>query len=163
MLRSSFDRVQLRRVRRAYTRVSGLPSSAAGFDGMVEEMGAGLDAMDDGDRREADGRVLYTIFGGGVSVAALRGLSRAAPGWTARAMAALSPVALRWLVGRIEHPEPGVNVVPACRFREAGGERLCAEVCRGPTERFCADTAVPVSLRPDTEGTRCEWTWGCAG
>jgi hypothetical protein len=103
--------------------------------------------------------VLRVLFLGRVSTAALRWCGRRMPDRTRRVLAALSPFALAWLVGEVRWTGPGRNVVPACRFRAEGGPALCAEVCRRPTERFCAEAGFPVSLAPDPGSLRCDWTW----
>jgi len=159
-LHARFDRWQLARVRRAYVSATRRSSGAEGFDGLVEEMQRGLAEATEAQRRQADERVLRTIFFGRPSVFLLRTFARASPRWGAWLMAAASPATLRWLVGDIGVPVSGMNRVPRCRFRAAGGAALCLQVCQQPTEAFCALEVVPVRLIPDAAGPGCTWVWG---
>ena len=159
MLREAVARWQVGRVRRAYTSVGGPVSAAPGYAGMIEEMRRGLTHLSPPARRLADDRVLAAIFFGPIGVWSLRLLGRAAPGPTARALAAAAPLALAWLVGEIRWTGDRRDVVPECGFRRDGGPELCASVCKAPTERFCGDSGFPVVLTPDPESLRCDWDW----
>jgi hypothetical protein len=161
-LRRAVSAWQVGRVRKAYTRANDLVSERPGYVGMVDEMRRGLAELADTQRRHADDDVLNTIFFGGPGLTLLAAGFRRWPKWTARTMARASVEALRFLVGPIEHDDahPTENHITRCEFRAAGGEPLCRQVCREPTERFCNDRGIPVRLEPDPDSLACRWTWG---
>jgi len=159
-LRDRFDRSRIRAARAAYTAVSGWRSQRDGFLGMVDEMQWGLEQLSPEQRDRADHRVLSSIFFGRAGLLALAAARAGAPGLTARTMAWSAPAALRWLVGEITTPEATRNELPRCEFRRVGGDSLCQQVCRRPTERFCASYVVSVRLDPEPNSLRCRWSWG---
>ena len=157
--RGGLERRMLRASRRAYASVSGHRSPVEGLDGWLEELRWGLDHLDEVDRLEADRRVLTSLFFGSAVLALLRSAARVSPHGTARAIAHVTPRALRWLVGDAS-TRGTVNRVPSCTFRRKGGERLCEQVCRRPTEQFCAERLVPLRMQPEPGTLACTWTWG---
>jgi len=151
---------QTTRARNAYTSVTQLKSSQPGFAGMVHEMADGLRYATARERAEADRRVLESIFLGRLGVATLRLGFRVAPRRMERLMAMASPVGLRFLVGALSRDGKRGNQLPECRFRREGGDSLCEDVCRRPTEAFCAEQGIPVQLKPSPDSLACTWTWG---
>jgi hypothetical protein len=157
------DRWRLRSFRRAYTRVSGYRSPTPGYAGLLDELGWGLEHLDPHTRERADEAVLRVSFYGELAIAGLELLGRRTR-LQARLLAAASPLTLRFLVGEIvlDADNPRVNRLPSCRFRREGGERMCREVCREPTEAFTRARRLPVLLEPERAGHGCHWTWGQA-
>lgn len=130
---------------------------------MTDEMRWGLAHLDEDARARADRAVFEAIFQGAPGIAVIRRVARLAPRRTAWLFARLTPTSLRFLIGEAVPRGRSGNHLPACAFREKGGEQLCEHVCRRPTEAFCRDAlGVPVTLRPsrDAGSFACDWQWG---
>jgi hypothetical protein len=156
------DRVQIRRLRRAYCGVSGWCSPAAGYAGLIAELRWGWDHLGTERRRRADTALLEAIFAGRIGVALLRGAARLWPGVTARLLARFAPWWLYFLIGASVRSGAVELSLPCCRFAAEGGRMLCLNVCRAPTERFAAALGVPARLDPDLASYRCRWRFGAS-
>lgn len=146
----------VRRFRREYRRLSGIVSQAEGYAGLIEEVSTGLQRLNADQRREIDHRFLPRIlFGpcGPLAAAILRRVPRFAA-WFFRCS---TPLALRYLVGPARSGPDRAIRIPRCRFREAGGEIVCREVCQKPTEEFFRSRLnVKAALVPLAGSCACE-------
>ncbi len=156
----AYGRWQLGRLRRAYTDVSGWHSSLPGYDGFIEELQWGLEHLPPAVQAQGVEAILMTAFMGRFSVAALKGLAAVFPGGMARIVTWITPPAFGYLVGRMVRTGTDELDIPLCHFVQAGGSRICLEVCQAPTQTFFGRLHVPLVMDPNLETFECGWRYG---
>jgi hypothetical protein len=156
-----YDAWQIRRLRRAYTRVSGWCSTQSGLKGLIEELTWGLDHLPEEVRERADKALLTTVMGGTLGVGLIRMCAALMPKTLARLFTRLTPDAFGFLVGEVSRTGAHTLVLPECKFVSEGGRKLCLHVCQAPTEKFfTAGLRLPLRMDPDLESFRCHWCYG---
>ena len=158
----SYDRWQIRRLHRAYTRVSGRDSGLLGYEGFVTDLDWGLTELTPEVRERADEAVLNTVLGGRWAVFLIRCLAAILPKAMARVFARLTPLAFGFLIGYCERTDTYKLYLPDCRFVRTGGRPLCLHICRAPTQEFFESMGVPLEMEPDLDSFQCHWHYGGA-
>ena len=157
---SWYGRWQIRRLRRAYTGVSGWRSDQPGYAGFIAELHWGLAHLPPAQRIEADDAVFRAVLFGPVMVWIYRRLGTWFPRLTTRIFTLVTPWAFSFLTGPLQVTGARTLVVPACRFHREGGDALCHQVCRDPVHRYFTAMRVPLTLSPDAASLRCGWRYG---
>jgi len=157
---SAYGRWQLRRIRRAYSNVSGWHSPIRGYEGFVEELQWGLENLPPKVQARAVHAILVTAFMGHIPVAVLTVVSGFFPRPMARIVTWITPAAFSYLVGPVVRTGGDALDIPKCRFVEEGGDRICLEVCQAPTQAFFERVNVPLAMEPNLETFDCRWRYG---
>jgi len=159
-IRTWFGHLQIRRLRRAYTGVSGWRSPKRGYAGFIAELQWGLAHLSVERRREADDAVFRAVLFGPVMVWIFRAMGTLFPDLTTRLFTLATPAAFSFLTGPMQRTGARTIEVPACRFHREGGDDLCHHVCRDPVHRYFGWMRVPLTLRPDATTLHCDWRYG---
>lgn len=157
---SWYGRWQIRRMRAAYTAVTGWRSDQPGYGGLLEELQWGLAHLAPAERDKADDAVICAVLFGPLAVSCLRQLGTWLPQPTLRLFSFLSPWTFAFLTGPIQRTGACDLWIEECRFHQEGGDELCHLVCRDPVHRYFAWLRIPLTLTPDPASLRCSWHYG---
>lgn len=155
-----YGRWQIRRLRRAYTGVSGWHSPLEGYDGFVQELQWGLENLSPERREQADNAVLTAVLFGKFFVRLIRGVATWFPNLVARLFDFFTPTYFGFLIGPATRVGSVGLEIPVCRFESAGGRPLCLQVCRARTQVFFDRMRVPLAMTPDMQSHSCHWRYG---
>ena len=157
---SWFGRLQIRRLHRAYTDVSGWRSGKQGYAGFIAELQWGLANLPEERRIHADDAVFRAVHFGSLMVWIFRKLGAWFPRTTTRIFTLVTPLVFSFLTGPIQRTGTRTLLVPECRFHREGGNSLCHHVCRDPVNRYFTWMRVPLILEPDATSLQCDWRYG---